>query len=106
MSQLWFWPSPELMTSKEKLKMVINSVLMMIALTGEVNYARAKFHEDLPMALNALGPVASKFTCLLKVLVLYNYRMEIMECLRIFKRKMDFGNESKVSSFNMFVLLF
>lgn len=88
-SLLWFWPSPELMTKKEVLKIVMNSILMMIALAGEVNFAFANFHEDLPIALNALGPVASKFSVLLKVLVLYHFRSEVKECLDIFKRKMD-----------------
>lgn len=90
-SSMWFWPSPDLMTSKEVLKIIVNSVLMMTALTGEVLFAIANFKSNLPIALNALGPVASKFSVLLKVLLLYYYRMEVKECLAMFKRRMDSG---------------
>lgn len=91
LSFLWFWPSPELMTRKELLKIIVNSVLMMTSITGGVFYALAKSKEDLPTSLNALGPVASKFSVLLKVLVLYWNRFHVMDCLGIFKRKMDKG---------------
>lgn len=91
MSVMWFWPSLDLMTLKEVLKIIVNSVLMMTALTGEVLFAIANFKSDFPIALNALGPVASKFSVLLKVLLLYYYRMEVKECLAIFKRRMDSG---------------
>lgn len=88
---VWFWPSPDLMTKREVFKIVLNTILMMIALTGEVCFAFANFYTDLPIALNALGPVASKFSVLLKVLVLYYFRVEVMECLSIFRAKMNAG---------------
>ena len=86
---LWFWPSPELMTTKEVFKITFNSLLMMVALSGEVFFAYATFSTDFPLALNALGPVASKLSMLLKVLVLYYNRMEVMEVLDTMKSWMD-----------------
>lgn len=93
LSVMWFWPSPDLMTKKEVIKMVINSALIIISVTGEIIFATANFKKDLPVALNALGPVASKLSMLMKVLLLYYYRMEVKECLAIFKRKMDAGEK-------------
>lgn len=88
---IWFWPSPELITRKELAKMLINTCLMTISLWGEVNFAAANW-DDLPIALNALGPVASKFSATVKVWILFYYREELQACLEIFKRMMDQGN--------------
>lgn len=91
LSSMWFWPSPDLMTTKESFKIIVNSLLMLTAVFGEVNFASSNIKRDLRIALNALGPVASKVSVLLKVLVLYYNRKEVMACLFIFKRKMDSG---------------
>lgn len=91
-SLCWFWPSPELMSRKDIAKMLINTILMAISLTGEVNFASANW-QDLPIALNALGPVFSKFSATVKVWILFYYQEEVRACLAIFKRMMDKGKK-------------
>lgn len=91
LSSMWFWPSPELIKTKEIFKIIVNSFLILVAVAGEVIFACANFKSDLPIALNALGPFASKVSVLLKVLVLCYNRREVMECLSILKRKMESG---------------
>lgn len=74
--------------------MIISSMLVLTSVTGEVAFAMRNFHQ-LPIALNALGPVASKFSVLLKVLILFYYRGEVLECLIIFKNRMEEGKEGR-----------
>lgn len=73
--------------------MIVSSLLVLTSVTGEVAFAIRNIHQ-LPIALNALGPVASKFSVLVKVLLLFYHRKEVLGCLTIFRDRMDNGEKS------------
>lgn len=73
--------------------MIVSSLLVLTSVTGEVAFAIRNIHQ-LPIALNALGPVASKLSVFLKVLLLFYHRKEVLGCLTIFRDRMDEGEKS------------
>lgn len=78
------------MTKWQVFKICANTILLLIAIMGEISFAGANINQ-LPVALHALGPVASQLSVLLKVLLLLLYRREIQTILVILKSRMEKG---------------